>query len=70
LSNLYRRPDPVAFVVGRPWLYGAIVAGQEGVEQVIKHTMADLDNTMGQTGWSSLEELHGNAEEALEVLDY
>ena len=55
--------------MGRPWLYGAIVGGQDGIEQVLKHTMADLDNILGQTGWPSLSELHGNADEALEILD-
>ncbi|KAJ7479703.1 FMN-dependent dehydrogenase, partial [Mycena latifolia] len=32
-----------AVLLGRPCLYGSIVAGEEGIEQVLRHTMADLD---------------------------
>jgi lactate 2-monooxygenase len=55
--------------VGRPWLYGGIVAGQAGIEQVIKHTMADLDTTLGLCGYKSLAEIHGNAD-VLEKVDF
>ncbi|KAJ7465015.1 FMN-dependent dehydrogenase [Mycena latifolia] len=36
-----------AVLLGLPWLYGGIVAGQEGIEQVLRHAMADLDVTLG-----------------------
>ncbi|KAJ6581957.1 oxidoreductase [Mycena capillaripes] len=54
-----------AVILGRPWLYGGIVAGQEGIEQVLKHTLADLDTTLGNSGYSSLSEIQGKAEEIL-----
>ncbi|KAK7024975.1 Fmn dependent [Favolaschia claudopus] len=54
-----------AVILGRPWLYGGIVAGQEGIEQVLKHTLADLDTTLGVSGYSSLDEIQGKADEVL-----
>lgn len=56
--------------VGRPFLYGAILAGQAGVEQVIKHTMADLDTTLGLSGYVSLDEIHGIGEEIVKKIDF
>lgn len=58
-----------AVLLGRPWLYGSIVAGQAGVEQVIKHTLADLDNTLALAGYTSLDEIQGKADEVLMRLD-
>jgi len=46
-----------------------IVAGQEGAEQVIKHTMADLDTNLGLSGYRSLSEIQGRADEVLMKID-
>ncbi|KAJ7051809.1 oxidoreductase [Mycena amicta] len=54
-----------AVFLGRPWLYGSIVAGQQGVEQVLRHTIADLDTTLALSGYSSLSEIQGKADEVL-----
>ena len=51
--------------VGRPWLYGSIVAGQAGIEQVVKHTVAELDNTLGLAGHSSLDAIRGQSQSIL-----
>ena len=51
--------------MGRPWLYGSIIAGQAGVEQVLRHTLADLDNTLGLAGFTKLSEVQGKGEEIL-----
>lgn len=59
-----------AVLLGRPWLYGGVIAGQEGIEQVICHTMAELDATLGLAGFTSLEELRGTAAECLEKIDF
>ena len=56
-------------LVGRPWLYGSIVGGQAGVEQVIKHTLADLDSTLGLAGYRSLDEIRGKADQVLMRID-
>lgn len=54
-----------AVLLGRPWLYGSIVGGQAGVEQVLRHTLADLDNTLGLAGFTNLSEIQGKGEEVL-----
>jgi len=54
-----------AVLLGRPWLYGSVVAGQLGVEQVLKHTLADLDSTLGLAGFTKLSEVQGKGEEIL-----
>jgi isopentenyl diphosphate isomerase/L-lactate dehydrogenase-like FMN-dependent dehydrogenase len=53
------------FPVGRPWLYGSIVSGQAGIEQVIKHTVADLDHTLGLSGYASLDAIRGKSKSIL-----
>ena len=55
--------------MGRPWLYAAIIAGQAGIEQLVRHTMADLDATLGLSGYQSLVDLHNLAEEAVVKVD-
>jgi len=39
-----------AVLLGRPYAYGLAVGGQEGVEMVIRHLMADIDITMALMG--------------------
>ncbi|KAJ7618929.1 oxidoreductase [Mycena polygramma] len=58
-----------AVVLGRPWLYGSIIAGQAGVEQVLRHTVADLDATLGLSGYTSLNEIQGKGDEVLFEVD-
>lgn len=55
--------------VGRPWVYGAVIAGQAGVEQVIKHTLADLDVTLGLAGYHSLSDIQGKGDAVLTKVD-
>ncbi|KAK0460002.1 oxidoreductase [Desarmillaria tabescens] len=57
-------------LLGRLFLYGAILAGQAGVEQVIKHTMADLDTTLGLSGYASLDQIQGIGEELVKKIDF
>jgi len=58
-----------AVLLGRPWLYGSIIAGQAGVEQVLKHTLADLDNNLGLAGFTKLSEVQGKGEEILAKIE-
>lgn len=46
-----------AVLLGRPYVYGLAIAGQEGVEEVIRNFMADFDLTMGLAGCSSVGEI-------------
>ena len=55
-----------AVLLGRPYVYGLGIAGQEGVEEVIRNFIADFDLTMGLAGCRSLEEI---GREALVLVD-
>lgn len=60
-----------AVLLGRPYIYGLTVGGQAGVEQVIKHTLAELDNALGLAGHQDLfRDVHGKAEHILQKLDF
>ena len=51
-------------------MYGNVLGGQAGIEQVVKHTLADLDTNLGLAGYNSLSEIQGRAEEVLTKLDF
>ena len=46
-----------AVLVGRPYVYGLALAGEEGVRQVIRDLQAEFDLTMGLAGYRSVEEI-------------
>ncbi|MFC4785945.1 lactate 2-monooxygenase [Nocardioides sp. MAHUQ-72] len=46
-----------AVLVGRPWVYGLALAGEDGVRAVMEHVWAELDLTMALTGTRSLAEV-------------
>jgi lactate 2-monooxygenase len=46
-----------AVCIGRPYMYGLALAGEEGVEHVLKCLLADADNTLGNIGKKSTNEL-------------
>ena len=46
-----------AALLGRPYLYGLALGGQEGVEHVLRCLLAELDLTMGNAGCSTLADL-------------
>ena len=46
-----------AVLVGRPYVYGLAVGGQEGVEAVLRHLAAETDLTLALSGGSSVREL-------------
>ncbi|KAJ6455451.1 oxidoreductase [Mycena sanguinolenta] len=58
-----------AVLLGRPWLYGGIIAGQAGIEQVLTHTLADLHVTLGCSGFASLNDLQGKGDEVIVEVD-
>jgi L-lactate dehydrogenase (cytochrome)/lactate 2-monooxygenase len=39
-----------AVLVGRPWVYGLALAGEQGVRAVMEHLLAELDLTLGLLG--------------------
>jgi lactate 2-monooxygenase len=46
-----------AVLLGRPYVYGLAVGGQEGVEAVIRHLMAETDVTLALIGGTSARDL-------------
>jgi lactate 2-monooxygenase len=46
-----------AVCIGRPYVYGLALAGEEGVADVIRNLLAELDLTMGLAGCRSMAEL-------------
>jgi lactate 2-monooxygenase len=46
-----------AVCIGRPYVYGLAIAGQRGVQEVIRNFMADFDLTMGLAGCRSVSEI-------------
>jgi isopentenyl diphosphate isomerase/L-lactate dehydrogenase-like FMN-dependent dehydrogenase len=46
-----------AVLLGRPYVYGLAVGGQEGVEAVITQLAAEVDLTMAVAGARSIAEL-------------
>ncbi len=46
-----------AVLLGRPWVYGLALAGEEGVREVIQNVAADFDLTLGLAGCRSVGEV-------------
>jgi isopentenyl diphosphate isomerase/L-lactate dehydrogenase-like FMN-dependent dehydrogenase len=59
-----------AVLLGRPWVYGLVVGGQAGVEQVLEHTIADLDTNLSLAGYKSLADIQGKGENVIMKLDF
>ena len=52
-------------IVGRPYMYGLALGGEDGVEQVLRSILADLEVTMGLSGFRNLREIQGKREEVI-----
>ncbi|MEM6320064.1 MAG: lactate 2-monooxygenase [Bacteroidota bacterium] len=50
-----------AVCIGRPYVYGLTLAGQQGVEEVLANLMADFELTMALSGCRNLGEIGGEA---------
>lgn len=46
-------------------MYGLALGGTDGVKHVIKTILADLEVTMGLSGYKSIDEFQGKGEEIL-----
>jgi L-lactate dehydrogenase (cytochrome)/lactate 2-monooxygenase len=46
-----------AVLLGRPWVYGLALAGEDGVRAVLEHVLAELDLTMGLAGVGSVADI-------------
>jgi lactate 2-monooxygenase len=59
----------IALIVGRPYIYGLAIGGEKGVEQVLRSTLADLEVTMGLSGYKNVGEIQGKREEIIVKVD-
>ena len=50
-----------AVLLGRPYVYGLAIAGEAGVREVIRNCIAELDLTLGLTGYTSVRDLNRDA---------
>jgi lactate 2-monooxygenase len=50
-----------AVLVGRPWVYGLALGGQDGVTHVLRHLLADFELTMMLAGYASPSQLSPDA---------
>ncbi|RPD56619.1 FMN-dependent alpha-hydroxy acid dehydrogenase [Lentinus tigrinus ALCF2SS1-7] len=50
-------------LLGRSYIYGLALAGQAGVESVIKTILADFELTLGLAGHKTIADIHGKAGE-------
>ncbi|KAK5021800.1 hypothetical protein LTS07_010695 [Exophiala sideris] len=46
-----------AVLIGRPYMYGLAIRGQQGVEHVLRCLLADTDNMLGNMGKKSIRDL-------------
>jgi isopentenyl diphosphate isomerase/L-lactate dehydrogenase-like FMN-dependent dehydrogenase len=46
-----------AVMVGRPWVYGLAIAGEEGAREVLRNLLAEFDLTLGLSGHRTIAEL-------------
>jgi lactate 2-monooxygenase len=50
-----------AVLVGRPWVYGLAVGGEDGVHSVLRNLLGELDLTMGLAGYARPADIDGLA---------
>ena len=46
-----------AVLIGRPYVYGLAIAGEDGGREVLRNLVAEFDLTMGLAGCASVSEL-------------
>jgi isopentenyl diphosphate isomerase/L-lactate dehydrogenase-like FMN-dependent dehydrogenase len=56
-------------LVGRPFVYGLALGGEEGVEEVLRGLLADTEITLGLSGYKSIDDIWGKREVILEKGD-
>jgi lactate 2-monooxygenase len=50
-----------AVLLGRPYVYGLAIAGEDGVGEVLQNFKADFDLTLGCAGYTSVAEVGGDS---------
>ena len=65
LCHFLSRLVVLTSTVGRPYVYGLAAGGEKGVEHVIRTVLADLEVSMGLSGFRNLGEIQGRREEVM-----
>ncbi|MGZ3602972.1 MAG: alpha-hydroxy-acid oxidizing protein, partial [Ktedonobacterales bacterium] len=50
-----------AVLLGRPYMWGLALGGEAGVREVLHNLLADLDLTLGLSGYTSFTQLNPSA---------
>ncbi|KAF8264844.1 FMN-dependent alpha-hydroxy acid dehydrogenase [Lactarius quietus] len=53
-------------MIGRPFMYGLTLGGEQGVEEVLRALLADTEISLGLSGYKSIEEIWAKREAVLE----
>jgi len=53
------------WLVGRPYVYGLALGGADGIKHVVKTILAELEVTMGLSGYKAIDEIQGKGEDIL-----
>lgn len=51
--------------MARPYVYGLALAGEAGVEAVVRNLLCDLEVNLGLMGCSSIADIEGKADKVL-----
>ncbi len=57
------------FPVGRPYMYGLAISGQQGVEEVVRGILCEAEITLGLCGYSNLGQIWGKKDKIMEKMD-
>lgn len=55
--------------VGRPFMYGLAISGEQGVEEVIRGILCEAEITLGLCGYTELSQIWGKREKVLERME-
>ncbi|KAH8980567.1 FMN-dependent dehydrogenase-domain-containing protein [Lactarius akahatsu] len=56
-------------LVGRPFMYGLAIAGEQGVEEVLRSILAETEITLGLSGYKSIKEIWAKRGAVIEKVD-
>lgn len=56
-----------AVMLGRPWVYGLALGGQDGVEHVLKTILSETETQMALMGCPTVDELRRNGHDFIEL---
>ncbi|KAG7444945.1 FMN-dependent alpha-hydroxy acid dehydrogenase [Guyanagaster necrorhizus] len=58
-----------AVLLGRPYMYGLAISGEQGVEEVVRGILCEAEITLGLCGYSNLSQIWGKKNKIMEKMD-